>query len=70
MPHITLELTQNIADHWNPSGFLNIAHDKMVNIIETKLYNCKSRVICHENFYIGNGDIHNAFIFLRVENIV
>ena len=67
MPHILLEYTSNIQEETDfKQLFTNIHH-----IIHTSggvnIENCKSRAICHDKYFIGQGEAMNAFINLRVQ---
>ena len=67
MPQITLEYSSNIQDVIDFKQLFSAIH----NVIHTSggilIENCKSRAICHETFFIGQGDTMNAFIHLEVQ---
>lgn len=67
MPLLTLEYTSNLNAHFNPRDFLLNSHVKIAKQIDTKLENCKSRVIMHDNFVMGSGGDEKAFVILTVE---
>lgn len=67
MPQITLEYTNNISPDIDFKAFLAQAHKDIAELIETKPENCKSRILCRDNYVIGNGDEKNAMLYLTVE---
>lgn len=67
MPHLILECSDNIAEK-NPQ-LLNILHDCQQILVEnlpTNLETCKSRLIRHQDYLLGNGEVTNAFVHLEV----
>ena len=63
MPQVTLEYSKNIGKFDHQQLFKQI-HEVLTTI--TAIESCKSRAICHEDYYIGNGDRDNALVFLRI----
>jgi len=66
MPHVIFELSDNISET-NLQEVLAQIQQILVDTLPTELSSCKSRVVCHQNFLVGNGDSHNAFIHLSIE---
>ena len=66
MPHIILELSDNVIEK-DLTEILAQIHQILTLILPTQLENCKSRVIRHQNFLVGNGNSDNAFIHLSIE---
>lgn len=68
MPHLILECSDNIIE--GNHQLLNILHDCQQILVEnlpTSLESCKSRVVRHQDYLLGNGDGQNAFIHLEVK---
>jgi len=71
VPHLILECSDNIAEK-NPQ-LLNILHDCQQILVEnlpTNLETCKSRLIRHQDYLLGNGEVTNAFVHLEVRVLV
>lgn len=66
MPHIILELSDNIIESQYDNILLQI-NKILVENLPTKLDSCKGRVICHKNFLIGDGSKYNALIHVNVD---
>ncbi len=66
MPHCVLEYSHNIPDQINFQDFFQKLHQLMVDTGEFKLERIKSRVVPHENCYIGDGNIDNKFVYLQI----
>lgn len=65
MPQIFLECTDNIFE----IDLLEILHDVhhlLAVQLPTDLTSCKSRVIKHSEYLVGNGHSENAFVHLAV----
>jgi 5-carboxymethyl-2-hydroxymuconate isomerase len=67
MPHITLEYSSNIKITKNFGEFFNEVHQLLVHYLHVDTLNCKSRVICHDKFYIADGNIKHAFAHLQIK---
>ncbi|MCT4635943.1 MAG: hypothetical protein N4A31_06890 [Rickettsiales bacterium] len=68
MPQIILEASDNIIER-DFKQTLSKIHHILVDTLPTKLESCKSRVILHKDFLIGNGYMNNAFIHLSIKII-
>lgn len=68
MPQIILEASDNIIET-DLKKTLSEIHQILVDVLPTKLESCKSRVIRHKEFLLGDGDINNAFIHLSIKII-
>lgn len=66
MPQIILEASDNIIETDFEQALSEI-HQILVDILPTKLEACKSRVIRHKEFLLGDGNINNAFIHLSIK---
>lgn len=67
MPRITFEYTDNLAIRDEIETFIKAAHEDLVRIIQTDLFTCRTVIQRHENYFIGDGDIKNAFIQLSIK---
>ncbi|NCA84454.1 MAG: hypothetical protein EOM83_02655 [Clostridia bacterium] len=68
MPHITLELSDNLPmsdDHF-PKFFAEL-HQMLVSDLGISLLNCKSRLVRHKNYYVANGNAAHAFAHLEIK---
>lgn len=67
MPTIHFEYTSNlkIADQVKP--FLQEAHHLLVETIKTDLATCRSLIVCHNDYVVGDGDPNNGFIQLSIK---
>jgi 5-carboxymethyl-2-hydroxymuconate isomerase len=68
MPQITFEASDNIIEQ-DLRETLSEIHQILVDVLPTKLESCKSRVIRHKEFLLGDGDVNNAFIHLSIRII-
>lgn len=68
MPQIILEASDNIIEK-DFRQTLSEIHQILVKTLPTQLESCKSRVIRHKEFLIGNGNTDNAFIHLSIKII-
>lgn len=68
MPHITLEVSDNLsfADDRLPVFFGKL-HEMLVSRLGVNLLNCKSRLIRHKSFYIADGKSIHAFAHLEIK---
>lgn len=66
MPVVHLEYTNNLTIDAQVKPFLKEVHASLVEIIKTDLLTCRSTITCHQDYLIGDGDLHNAFIQLSV----
>jgi 5-carboxymethyl-2-hydroxymuconate isomerase len=61
-----LEYSHNIPDQFKFKDFFEKLHQLMVNTGAFKLERIKSRLVPHDNFYIGNGNTENTFVYLQI----
>ena len=67
MPHLTLEASSNIIEtNDKVKVILQDCQNLLVGKLPTKLTSCKSRLVLHDVFVLGDGDASNAFIHLSV----
>ena len=64
MPQISIEYTANIGSGFDAQGFARTVHDLLVEHADASLANCKTRLVEHERFLIGDGSPRNAMIHL------
>ena len=67
MPHLILEYSSNIVEKEDFSDYFENAHNLLVEKISTNINACKSRAIKCNNYYLGDGNINNAFIHLTLK---
>ncbi len=66
MPHIFFEYSDNIIEQdFKPA--LQEIHNLLAEQLPTKLFFCKSRIIRHENFLIGDAASSNAFVNVAIK---
>jgi 5-carboxymethyl-2-hydroxymuconate isomerase len=68
MPHITLEISDNLAfvDDRLPEFFGEL-HKTLVSRLGVDLLNCKSRLVRHKSFYVADGKPEHAFAHLEIK---
>ena len=65
MPQIILELSSNVIEKDFSKALAKI-HQILTDGLPTTLASCKSRVILHKDFLVGNGNANNAFVHLSI----
>ncbi len=65
VPHLVLEISENVLERPG-EGFFRGLHDLALQHAPFDLKDLKSRVIVHQNYYIGDGSQSNAFIHLGI----
>jgi 5-carboxymethyl-2-hydroxymuconate isomerase len=65
MPQIFIEYTANIKDI-NFKEILAEIHSILSRRLPTKIESCKSRIIKHNDYLIGNGNINNALVNIDI----
>ena len=68
MPQIVLECSDNIFER-NFSVVFHDIHQILTEHLPTELASCKSRVIRHTDFFIGEGTTNNGFVHLSISVI-
>ena len=66
MPHIQLALSNNIPERDDVQAFFHECHTLLAQSLPTKIESCKSRLLVHDIFRVGDGIHHNGFIHLDV----
>ncbi len=66
MPHTTLEFSSNIIEKDNIKALFNRLHLLLEKSLPTTLSSCKSRVIDHRLYTIGDGSSDNAFVHMTL----
>lgn len=67
MPHLILETSNNIAHLIDYKNLFSSLHRMLEQRLPTCIHNCKSRVIIHSQFYIGDGHEHTGFAHLTIK---
>jgi 5-carboxymethyl-2-hydroxymuconate isomerase len=67
MPILSVEITKNLSGYWVPRSFLTEAHQIITEVIDAKLADCKSRVLWHDTYLVGDGSENNAFVLVKLE---
>jgi 5-carboxymethyl-2-hydroxymuconate isomerase len=67
VPQILLEYSANIKETIGLEDLFANVHNIMSNTGGAKRDNCKSRLLRHSNYYIGDGNPQNAFVHLEVQ---
>lgn len=66
MPHLMLEYSKNVKEKASFETLFYQLHQILVTVCSASLESCKSRAVPHEIFYIGDGDVKNAFVHLEI----
>lgn len=66
MPQIKLEYTDNVKLENKIGKVFSEIHLVLNQTTGVKIDNCKSRAVCLSDYYIGNGEINQAFVHLEV----
>jgi 5-carboxymethyl-2-hydroxymuconate isomerase len=69
MPQIVLEYSSNLPTDVDFKGLFSEIHQALQNIAGIRLDNCKSRARVAEHYFIGDGDVNNAFVHLQIRFI-
>ncbi len=67
MPQILLEYSSNIKETISYEDLFADIHNILSNTGGVRKENCKSRLLRHSNYYIGDGNPENAFVHLEVQ---
>ena len=63
MPHVILEASANIKVN---TDILTTIHKILAEQLPTQLESCKSRIIRHNDYVVGDGAVANAFVHLTI----
>jgi 5-carboxymethyl-2-hydroxymuconate isomerase len=66
MPHIVLELSDNVLEKNNLKPLLQHIHRVLAENLPTLLSSCKSRVIEHAHYLVGDGHHEQGFVHVRI----
>lgn len=66
MPHLILEYSSNVREKDDLGSLFPKLHQILVAVGSASLESCKSRAVAHGIYYIGNGEIKNAFVHLEI----
>ncbi|AHE67555.1 5-carboxymethyl-2-hydroxymuconate Delta-isomerase [Legionella oakridgensis] len=67
MPHLILECSNNIASTIDFKPLFQTLHQLLADKLPTQITSCKSRVVIHDHYFIGNDFEHGAFIHLTIK---
>lgn len=67
MPHITIECSHSLVKSIDFKPLVHTLHDYIAGRLGTKTANCKTRVVAHEQCYIGDDFDHNLFMHLTIK---
>lgn len=66
MPHCTLEYSGNIPIKFEFKNFFSGLHELLSSFETIKIEKIKSRAVKHHDYFLGNGDPQNAFVYLHI----
>jgi 5-carboxymethyl-2-hydroxymuconate isomerase len=66
MPQLILEYTDNLKERMDFPVLFADLHQILVVVALASLDSCKSRAVKHEQYYVGDGNIRNAFVHVEV----
>ncbi len=66
MPHCVLEYSANVKDSVNFQEFFSRLHELLASSGEIQHNQLKSRWHCRDNYYIGDGNVKNAYVYLQI----
>ena len=67
MPHCIFEYSANIADEPDWPQIMMKVHEKLIATGQFVAGDIKSRVIRHDNYWIGNGEDNQSFVTLNLQ---
>ncbi|KTC89546.1 5-carboxymethyl-2-hydroxymuconate Delta-isomerase [Fluoribacter dumoffii] len=67
MPHLLLELSNNIKNTEHLNQLFTQLHQVLSENLPTPLSNCRSRCIVHPMFFIGDQSEYHAFVHLTLK---
>ena len=67
MPTIHFEYTDNLNLSDKIKPFLTSIHKTLVDIIHTDLATCRSLIVPHTSYVVGDGNANNAFLQLTIK---
>ena len=62
MPQITLEYTSNINQSIDFKKLISDLHQILSEVGGIRIKNCKSRAVCRNNYFVGDGSSTGAFV--------
>ena len=66
MPHLTLEYTDNLQPVAGFDPLFDRLHRLVAEVGGIRLGNCKSRAVCREVYFVGEGGDRQAFVHLTI----
>lgn len=69
MPQLILEMSSNVLEKnvIQTQDLLREVHVILTQMLPTQLASCKSRVIIHDVYRLGDGDERNAFVHVNLK---
>jgi 5-carboxymethyl-2-hydroxymuconate isomerase len=65
MPQIYFEYSDNVVIP-KLRKVIDHIHNTLADQLPTDLRSCRTRIIKHENYVVGNGDHKNCFVYLAI----
>ncbi len=66
MPHLVLEYSANLIEKDKFSELFSELHQLLAEQLPTQLSSCKSRAYEAQNYFVGDGNPNNAFVYLSI----
>ncbi len=66
MPHCTLEYSANIPLKVDARRFFSGLHEVLSSFETIQIDKIKSRAVRHEDYFIGDGNVALAFVYLQI----
>lgn len=66
MPHLTIEYTSNLKPNSPFDELFARLHAALADLGGIKKANCKSRAVCIDQYFIGDGSAETAFVHVDV----
>ncbi len=65
MPHVIFEMSDNVIEK-DLKEIMTQIHQILTDTLPATLESCKTRVVRHKDFLVGNGNKNKAFIHLDI----
>ncbi|QDP18545.1 5-carboxymethyl-2-hydroxymuconate Delta-isomerase [Sphingomonas xanthus] len=66
MPQASVEYSSNVAELFDVHGFTQVLHAELVELTDTDLQSCKTRLIELNDVVIGDGSPNNAMVHVDI----
>ena len=67
MPHLIMQYSENIIEEISFSDLFTCCHLLLEDMLPTDISTCSSRAVRFSNYWIGNGEADNAFIYVNIK---